>query len=107
MLPSVIAANSPKSLPPQRPIEQWGYAAIVVNVQMRLRRLSSAGALHDMDGLTGLHGGDLLDQADKEDLCAVRLHPIGPSARAPALLAGSLIGNGDGGGERILRLPYS
>ena len=57
---------------------------------------------YDMDGLTGLHGRKLLDQTDEEDLCTVRLQPISPTAWTPALLAGGLIGNGDGGGEQIL-----
>jgi len=48
------------------------------------------------------HDGELLVKADEVDNRAVSFVPLGATAWTPALLAGGLIGNGEGGGEKIL-----
>jgi hypothetical protein len=50
----------------------------------------------------GRHGCELLLKADEIDSCAVGLEPCRSTALAPALLAGGLIGDGDGDGEQVL-----
>jgi hypothetical protein len=45
---------------------------------------------------------ELIWEADELDGGPVRFVPLSSSARAPTLFAGSLVGNGDGGGEKIL-----
>jgi hypothetical protein len=57
---------------------------------------------HDMHRRASGHDSELLWEADEIDRGPVRFVPLSSSARAPALFAGSLVGNGDGGGKKIL-----
>jgi hypothetical protein len=57
---------------------------------------------HDMHRRSSGHDSELLWEADEIDGSPVRFMPLSSSAWAPALFAGSLVGNGDGGGEKIL-----
>jgi hypothetical protein len=105
--PDLLIGPPPRQSPPHHAPRLAGNAE-----PLRRERCNFAGAFeasefggslaYDMHRRSSGHNSELLWEADEIDRGPVRFMPLSSSAWAPPLFAGSLVGNGDGGGEKIL-----
>ena len=57
---------------------------------------------HDMNRCAVRHDRELFGEGDEIDGSSVNFEPCRSAVGSPALLAGGLVGNGDGSGKQLL-----